>query len=182
MHTLYSVIPFLQCHYCFVFVATRLTVNEIIEIARGKRNVDVEIPWYIFISDHQCYTWYKSKKYRYQAIKQKEQSKLKIQKTRLSHLWNQMGNQVLRKGRHFLLCMRHPSWCPVCHIKDWNVFMTTISWPTDAISHGGHWDTIRGCQLMVTTKQLFNYWSQSSVYEILTEKLVNRTDRCRKYW
>jgi len=28
--------------------------------------------------------------------------------------------------------------------------MTTIS---DVISHGGHWDTIRECQMMVTTKR-----------------------------
>jgi len=32
--------------------------------------------------------------------------------------------------------------------------MTTISWPTDVISHGGHSDTIRKCQMMVTTKKL----------------------------
>jgi len=29
--------------------------------------------------------------------------------------------------------------------------MTTISWPTDIISHGGHWDTMREYQMMVTT-------------------------------
>jgi len=46
-----------------------------------------------------------SKKYRYQAIKHKEQSELKIKKT---------------------------------SIKERNVSMTTISWPTDVISHGGH--------------------------------------------
>jgi len=33
--------------------------------------------------------------------------------------------------------------------------MTTISWPKDVISHGGHWDKIRKCQMMVTTKKLF---------------------------
>jgi len=27
--------------------------------------------------------------------------------------------------------------------------MTTISWPTDVISHDGHWDTIRECQMSV---------------------------------
>jgi len=43
--------------------------------------------------------------------------------------------------------------------------MTTISWPKDVFRHGGHWDTIRDCQMMVTTKKRFNYWSQSSVYE-----------------
>jgi len=31
--------------------------------------------------------------------------------------------------------------------------MTTISWHTDVISHGGHWDTIRECQMMVTKKK-----------------------------
>jgi len=30
--------------------------------------------------------------------------------------------------------------------------MTTISWPTDVISHGGHLDTMRECQIMVRTK------------------------------
>jgi len=33
--------------------------------------------------------------------------------------------------------------------------MTTISWPTDVISHGGHRDMIRECQMMVTTKKTF---------------------------
>jgi len=33
--------------------------------------------------------------------------------------------------------------------------MTTISWSTDVISHGGHWYTIRECQMMVTIKKLF---------------------------
>jgi len=33
--------------------------------------------------------------------------------------------------------------------------MTTISWPTDIISHGSHWDKIRVCQMMVTTKKPF---------------------------
>jgi len=51
---------------------------------------------------------------------------------------NQRWNQVLRKGKHSLLHMRHPSWRPLCRIKEWNVLMTTISWPTDVISHGGH--------------------------------------------
>jgi len=50
---------------------------------------------------------------------------------------NQRWNQVLRKGKHFLLRMWHPSWC---RIKEWNVLVTTISWPTYVISHGGHWD------------------------------------------
>jgi len=44
---------------------------------------------------------------------------------------NQRWNQVLRKGKHFLLRMRYPSWCPLCRIQEWNVLMTTISWPTD---------------------------------------------------
>jgi len=65
-----------------------------------------------------------SKKYIYQAIKQKEQSK--IQTTRLSHekkrhKWqdnmnlyeNRRWNQALRNGKHFLLCMWHPSWRPL---------------------------------------------------------------------
>jgi len=59
-----------------------------------------------------------SKKYRNQAIKQKEQLKLKIQKIRLSHeirkhKWqdnmnlyeNQRWNRVLQKGKDFLLRM-----------------------------------------------------------------------------
>jgi len=33
--------------------------------------------------------------------------------------------------------------------------MTTISWLTYVISHGGHWDTISECQMMVTTKNTF---------------------------
>jgi len=66
---------------------------------------------------------------------------------------NQRWNQVLWKGKDFLLRVRHPSWCPLCRIKEWNVFLTTISWPTDVISHGGQWDTIRESQMMVTTKQ-----------------------------
>jgi len=45
--------------------------------------------------------------------------------------------------------------------------MTTISWPTDVISHGGHWDTTRKCQMMVTTKKRFKCWYQSSFYETL---------------
>jgi len=88
------------------------------------------------------------------TIKQKEQSKLKIQKTRQSHEirrhnWqdnmklyeNQRWNQMFRTGKHFLFCTRHPSWCPLCHIKEWNVLMTTISWPTDVISRGGLTET-----------------------------------------
>jgi len=33
--------------------------------------------------------------------------------------------------------------------------MTTISWSTDVISHGGHCNTINVCQLMVATKKTF---------------------------
>jgi len=40
-------------------------------------------------------------------------------------LWKPEENQVLRKGTHFLLRMRHPSWCPLCRIKEWNV---SYSW------------------------------------------------------
>jgi len=71
---------------------------------------------------------FNSKKYRYKAIKHKEQSKLKIQKTRLSHeirrhKWqdnvnlyeNQGWNQVVRKGKHFLL--RHDVPCVVSRNK-----------------------------------------------------------------
>jgi len=82
---------------------------------------------------------------------------------------DQRWNQVLRKGKHFLLGMSHPSWCPLCRIREWNLLMTTISWPNDVISHGGHWDTISECQMMVTTKKLFKYRSQSSFYETLIE-------------
>jgi len=67
---------------------------------------------------------------------------------------NQRWNQVLQKGKHFLLRMWHPSWNPLFSIKEWNVLMTTISWPTDVISRGGHWYTIRKCQIMVTTKKV----------------------------
>jgi len=49
--------------------------------------------------------------------------------------------------------------------------MTTISWHIDIISHGGHGETIKECQIMVTTKKHFKCWSQSSFYETLTEKL-----------
>jgi len=34
--------------------------------------------------------------------------------------------------------------------------MTTISWPTDVISHGGHGNAIRECQMIVTTKHIFS--------------------------
>jgi len=44
-----------------------------------------------------------------------------------------------------------------------------ISWPTDVISHGGHWDTIRECQMMVMTEKVFKYWSQSSLFKTLIE-------------
>jgi len=77
---------------------------------------------------------------------------------------NQRLSQAFRKGKHFLFRMRHPSWCPLCRIKEWNVLMTTIWWPTDVISHGSHWDTIRDCQMMVTTKKLLKCWYQSSFY------------------
>jgi len=36
--------------------------------------------------------------------------------------------------------------------------MTTIPLPTDVISHGGHWDTKRECQMMLMNKQLFQCW------------------------
>jgi len=121
-----------------------------------RRKEKVIRPWSIPIQV------YKSKK--------KEQSKLNIQKTRQLHVhelrrheWqdnmnlyeNQRWNQVLRKGKHFLLRMRHPLWCPLCRITEWNVLMPTILWPTDVISHGGHWDTIREWQIMVMTKKTF---------------------------
>jgi len=69
-----------------------------------------------------------SKTYRYQAIKQKEKSKLKIQKTQMKwqdnmNLYKNQGwNQVLRKGKYFLLRMWHPSWCPLCSRNE------TYSW------------------------------------------------------
>jgi len=34
------------------------------------------------------------------------------------------------------------------------VLMATITWRTDVISHGGHWDTIRECQMMVTIESV----------------------------
>jgi len=34
--------------------------------------------------------------------------------------------------------------------------MTTISWRTDVISHGGHWDTVRKCQMMVMTNTILS--------------------------
>jgi len=49
--------------------------------------------------------------------------------------------------------------------------MTTISSPTDAISHGGHRDTTREYQMTAKTKILFKCRSQPSFYETLTEKL-----------
>jgi len=80
--------------------------------------VFIDITRYIFIS----------KKYRYQAIKQRNNQNWK---TRLPHeikihKWqdnmnlyaNQRWNQVLRKDKHFLLRMRHPSWCHLCCIKE----------------------------------------------------------------
>jgi len=75
-------------------------------------------------------------------IDTKQSNKRNNQKTRPSHeirrhKWqdnmNQRWNQVLWKGKHFLLRMRHPWWCPLCRIKKRNVLMTTISWPTDVI-------------------------------------------------
>jgi len=125
-----------------------------------------------------------AKKVKNIDTKQSNNRNNQTQKARLSHeirrhKWqdnmnlyeNQRWNQVLREDKHFLLRMRHPSWCPQYRIKEWNVLMTTISWSTDVISHGGHWNTIRECQMMVTTKKLFKYWSQSSFYETLIEKL-----------
>jgi len=57
--------------------------------------------------------------------------------------WTSMKtrSEIMRSGRvrNFLLRIRHPSWCPLCRIKEWNVLMTTILWPTDVISHGGNW-------------------------------------------
>jgi len=85
---------------------------------------------------------------------------------------NQRWNQVLQKEKHVLLRTQHPSLRHLCRIKEWNVLTTTILWLTDVISHGGDWDTVRECQMMVTTKKPFKCWSQSSFYETLPEKLV----------
>jgi len=41
----------------------------------------------------------------------------------------------------------------------------------DVISHGGHWDTIRECQIMVTTKIRCKCISQSSFYETSIEMI-----------
>jgi len=80
---------------------------------------------------------------------------------------NQRRNQVLRNGKHFLLRVSHQSWCPPGRIKESNALMTTLSWPTDVISHGGHRDTTRECQMTATTKKGFKCWSPSSFYGIL---------------
>jgi len=50
---------------------------------------------------------------------QKSKSKARLSHEIRGHKWqdiknlceNQRWNQVLRKGKHFLLRMRHPSWC-----------------------------------------------------------------------
>jgi len=38
---------------------------------------------------------------------------------------------------------------------------------TDVINHVGHWDTMRECQMMVTTKYNFTCRSRSSFYETM---------------
>jgi len=94
---------------------------EILRTCCNRVKIYISWPWRCWHSEidlswNYCETI--SKKYRYQTIKQKEQSKLKIQKTRLSHeirrhKWqdnmnlyeNQRWNQMLRKGKHFLLRM-----------------------------------------------------------------------------
>jgi len=47
--------------------------------------------------------------------------------------------EVLRKDKRFLLRMWHQSWCSLCRIKERNIPMTIIAWPTDVINHRGHW-------------------------------------------
>jgi len=49
------------------------------------------------------------------------------------------SESIAPEGKHFLLCMRHQSWCPLCRTKEWNLLMTKISRHTDVISHGGYW-------------------------------------------
>jgi len=66
---------------------------------------------------------------------------------------HQRSNRVLEKGKHFLLRLWHRWWCPLSHIKEWILLMTTILWSADVISHSVHWDTIRKWQMMVTTKK-----------------------------
>jgi len=108
---------------------------------------------------------------------------------------SQRWNHVFRKGKHFLPRMWYPSWCILCRIKEWNV-LVTISWPTDVISHGSHWDTMRECQMVITIKNIFKSWSQSSFYEtmiltflssiirfsIVTSRLLHVVFTCRSWF
>jgi len=83
---------------------------------------------------------------------------------------NQRWNQVLRKGKHFLLHMRHLSWCPLCRINEWNVLMTTISWPKDIISH---YELIKH-MLFVISLNLFRHfsWNWIVINQILGLKML----------
>jgi len=61
--------------------------------------------------------------------------------------------------------------------------MTTISWLKNVISHGGHSDTIREYQMMVTTKNFLSIdLSLVSMKPWLRSFFANRTDRCGKSW
>jgi len=87
---------------------------------------------------------------------------------------NQRWNQMLRKGsKSFSACgTRHDVPYVVSRHE-------TYSWQqyhglrmSLAMVVTGHWDTIRECQRMITTKTLFKCWSQSNFFETLTEKLL----------
>jgi len=49
---------------------------------------------------------------------------IKSQKTRQLHeIRRHKWKDMFRNGKHFLLRMRHPSWCPLCRIKDNNIMV-----------------------------------------------------------
>jgi len=91
-------------------------------------------------------------------------------------LWKPEEKSGVREGKHFLLRMRHPWWCPLCRIKEWNVIMTTISWPTGVISHGWSLRHDKRISNDSNGQNTFKCWAQSSFYETLTGKEVILVD------
>jgi len=110
------------------------------------------------------------KKYRYQVIKQKEQSKL-TKEAQMTGQHEPLWKPEVKSGApefpvpHAAPVMMSPvSYQGMKRTHDNNIMAYICH-----ISHDGHWDTIMECPMMVTTKILL---SQSSFYETLTEKLL----------
>jgi len=71
---------------------------------------------------------FKSKKYRYQTIKQKEQSKLKIQKTRLSReIRRHMTGQHLNIILTCIMSIQHPR-VKHDHLLNWRRYWYELAW------------------------------------------------------